>query len=78
MNWASWAPTIVAIVTAIFVTGQVTGRIKDQEKALDGHEQRLDGHDLKLENHALELVKINAFNEGYKAGMSKGHVVPRS
>lgn len=71
MNWAAWGPTIVAVVTAIFIAGQITGRIKDQEKTITDHHMRLGGHDTKLEDHGTRLAKAEAWREGYNAGRSK-------
>jgi hypothetical protein len=71
MDWAAWGPTIVAIVTAIFIAGQVTGRIKDQEKTLAHHDNRLDGHDLKLDAHSQSITRMESWTEGYNAGSSR-------
>jgi hypothetical protein len=68
MTWAAWGPTIVAIVTAIFIAGQITGRIKNQETTLVEHHDRLDGHDKKLEDHGLAIMEAKAWREGYNAG----------
>jgi hypothetical protein len=64
MDWAAWGPTIVAVVTAIFIAGQVTGRIKEQEKTLDGH-------DLKLESHGHSITRMESWTEGYNAGSGR-------
>lgn len=71
MTLAAWGPTIVAIVTAIFIAGQITGRIKDQEKTLLDHHDRLEGHDIKLEAHGLAIMEAKAWREGYNAGSKK-------
>ena len=71
MNWAAWGPTIVAIVTAIFIAGQVTGRIKDQEKTLVKHNQRLDEHDDDIVKLSERQSRSEAWREGYSAGRSK-------
>lgn len=71
MDWAAWGPTIVALFTAIFIAGQVTGRIKDQEKTLAEHHGRLDGHDNKLESHAISITRMEAWKEGYNAGSTR-------
>lgn len=71
MDWAAWGPTLVAIVTAIFIAGQVTGRIKEQEKTLEHHDERLDGHDLKLESHGQSITRMEAWTEGYNAGSGR-------
>ncbi|WP_348269740.1 hypothetical protein P8936_16455 [Edaphobacter paludis] len=61
----------MAIVTAIFIAGQVTGRIKDQEKTLAHHDNRLDGHDLKLDAHTQSITRMEAWTEGYNAGSGR-------
>lgn len=66
--WAAWAPAIIAVFTAIFISGQVTGRIKDQEKTLLNHDERLDGHDTTLGQHAIAIAKAESWREGYNAG----------
>ena len=71
MDWAAWGPTLVAIVTAIFIAGQVTGRIRSQEKTLAHHDNRLDGHDQKLESHGQSITRMEAWTDGYNAGRSK-------
>ncbi|MGH2505893.1 MAG: hypothetical protein ACRDHZ_00500 [Ktedonobacteraceae bacterium] len=71
MDWAAWGPTIVAVITAIFIAGQISGRIKDQEVTIKDHHDRLDGHDDKLETHAIQLTRIEAWKDGYNAGSRK-------
>jgi hypothetical protein len=68
MDWAAWGPTLVAIITAVFIAGQVSGRIKDQEKTLVEHHGRLDEHDVKLETHGNAITRMEAWKEGYNAG----------
>jgi len=71
VDWAAWGPTLVAIVTAIFIAGQVTGRIKDQEKTLAHHDERLDGHDTEIKDLGNRMTASEAWREGYNAGRSK-------
>jgi hypothetical protein len=71
MDWAAWGPTIVAVVTAIFIAGQVTGRIKAQEKTLANHDNRLDGHDQKLDAHGQSITRMESWTEGYNAGSGR-------
>jgi len=75
MNLAAWAPAIVtaviAIVTVVFISGQLTGRIEGQEKTLVKHNDRLDDHDDKLSEHSAELAGHKAWREGYNAGRSR-------
>ena len=69
--WAAWAPTIVAVLTAIFVSGQIAGRIKHQEEALKEHHARLDEHGETLVVHAVAIAENKAWREGYNAAMAK-------
>jgi hypothetical protein len=73
MNWPAWGPTIVAVVTAIFMLGQITGRIRDQETTLVNHNGRLDDHDEKLTDQAVAIAKLEAWREGYNAATRKPH-----
>lgn len=65
--WVAWAPTIVAVLTAIFVSGQIAGRIKHQEEAIKEHDDRLNGHDTKLELHSVAIATAEAWRKGYNA-----------
>ena len=67
MNWEGWGPTLVAIVTAIYMAGQITGRIKSQENTLKHHDERLNSHDAKLENQAERIARAESWSDGYKA-----------
>jgi hypothetical protein len=71
MNWAAWGPTIVAIVTAIFTAGLVTGRIRDQEKTLVDHHDRLNSHDTDIRSLSDRQARSEAWREGYSAGSTK-------
>ncbi len=65
---AAWGPTIVSVVTAIFLAGQLTGRIKGQEKTLSEHHDLLGEHEDRLNVHSVQLAEGKAWREGYNAG----------
>lgn len=67
MNWAAWGPTIIAVISAIFIAGQVSGRIKGQEKTLVLHNTRLNGHDEDIKALAIKAAKSEGWMEGYRA-----------
>jgi hypothetical protein len=71
MNWAAWGPTIVAIVTAIFTAGLLTGRIRNQETTLVEHRKWLLGHDVKFMDHGERLARAEAWSAGYAAATAK-------
>jgi hypothetical protein len=71
MDWSAWGPTVVAIVTAVFIAGQVTGRIKDQEKTLESHDVRLGNHDDTITEHSVAIAEGKAWRLGYSAGRGK-------
>lgn len=71
MDLAAWGPTIVAIISAIFIAGQVAGRIKDQEKTLKRHDDILDEHGTKIDEHSIAIAEGNAWRRGYDAARSK-------
>jgi ABC-type Fe3+-citrate transport system substrate-binding protein len=78
MNWASWGPTIVSIVTAIFIAGMMYGKQKD-------HTERLAAHDAKFDEVTdefdkvktriglgeVELAKLQSWRDGYNAATSR-------
>lgn len=64
-NLAAWAPTVVAIVVAVFTYGKYSSK-------LDAHGDRLDAHDDKFESHGehlqrvdIALVKLEQYNRGF-------------
>jgi hypothetical protein len=68
MNFAAWLPAIITLVSVIFIAGQVTGRIKDQEKTLEKHDGRLNAHDSTLIDHAVRIARSEGFTQGFNAG----------
>lgn len=68
MNWAAWGPTIIAVITAIFVFGKTAGRIDDQEKTLSQHHDRLGIVENKTIEHSIQIAEAKGWREGFKAG----------
>lgn len=79
---SAWVPAIITVVGWIFTLGLTVGRINSQEKTLVEHDDRLNGQDVKLENHAaatatklenhaIAIAKLEAWKEGYNAGVKK-------
>lgn len=64
MDWSAWGPTIVAVVTAIYMAGSYGRSVKD-------HDKRLDGHDEELKDLGTRMTASEAWTEGYNAGRSK-------
>lgn len=71
---AAWAPTAVAVITAIFIAGQITGRIKNQEQTLKDHHERFDDHEAKfdslgnrVDSLGNRMTAAEAWREGYNA-----------
>jgi hypothetical protein len=64
MDWGSWGPTIIAVVTAVFIAGAYADTIR-------GHSKRLDAHDTKLDDLGTRVTAAEAWREGYNAGRSK-------
>lgn len=66
--WAAWSPTIVTLLGVIFAAGQLTGRIKGQEKTLARHDEVLGEHEDRLNIHTVEIAESKAWRAGYNAG----------
>lgn len=71
MDWAAWGPTIVSIVTAIFIAGMMYGKIKDHDKVLLQHTEEIEGVKTRIGLGEIELAKLQAWRDGYNAATSK-------
>jgi hypothetical protein len=71
-TWAAWGPTLVAIVTAIFTAGLLTGRIRNQETTLVEHRKWLLRHDENFVEQGERLARAEAWSEGYAAAKKDG------
>lgn len=67
-TWAAWAPAIITLISVVFLAGQITGRIKDQEDTLKNHNDRLNDHDGRLGDLDVAVAKAESWREGYNAG----------
>lgn len=81
MNWAAWGPTIVSVVTMIFVAGMTYGRIKGQEVTLKRHDGELkenrdavenlrDEHGARIDTLELQAERSKGWREGFEMGKS--------
>lgn len=68
---SAWAPTIVTVITAIFILGGGWNKLTVLEKRVDEHDKlhaETEKHDTEQD---IALAKIEAFNEGLKVGRSE-------
>lgn len=68
MNWAAWAPAIVAVISALIVIGRTVGRIDDQEKTLEQHHNRIGIVENTTMQHSLQIAESKGWRDGFKAG----------
>lgn len=68
---SGWGPTIVSIVTMIFVAGMTYGRIRGQEVTLERHNNELKDHGVRIDTLETEAEKTKAWHEGFTAGVAK-------
>lgn len=66
-DFAMWLPAIITVLTAIFIAGQMTGRLKHHEEVIKDHDERLNDHDERLAAHGIALAEGKAWREGYNA-----------
>jgi hypothetical protein len=78
MDWAAWGPTIVSIITAVFIAGMMYGKQKDHTKLLDEHTEKFELVDNEFDKvktriglGEIELAKLQAWRDGYNAATSK-------
>lgn len=85
IEWAAWGPTIVSIVTAIFIAGMMYGKLKQHDKHLEHHDDefesmntRFDGEiealKIRLGLGEVELAKLQAWRDGYNAAIGRASV----
>ena len=68
VNWAAWGPTIVSVLTMIFVAGKTYGRINGQELTLKRHDNWLIEHDGKISTLQDQAIYAKAWREGFDTG----------
>jgi hypothetical protein len=71
MDWAAWGPTIVSLITAIFIAGMMYGKIKDHDGHLAKHDVELDTMLTRLNFGEIEIAKLQAWRDGYNAAACK-------
>lgn len=71
MDWAAWGPTIVSVVTAVFIAGMIYGKVKDHDRILKEHTDEIDAVKTRIGLGEIELAKLQAWRDGYNAATSK-------
>jgi hypothetical protein len=71
INWAAWIPTIFTVMSVFYLAGQLTGRIKDQEKVITDHHNKLTAHDEELGRHSISIAEAKAWRSGYDAATGR-------
>lgn len=66
-----WAPTIVSVLTMIFVAGKTYGRINGQEITLKRHEDALDDHGVRIDTLENQAARSKGWREGFEASEAK-------
>jgi hypothetical protein len=73
MDWAAWGPTVVSLVTAIFIAGMLYGKINDHDKHLVKHDEDFGSVFVRLSAGEVEVAKLQAWRDGYNAAASKSY-----
>jgi hypothetical protein len=71
IDWAAWGPTIVSLITAIFIAGMMYGKIKDHDGHLAKHDEELGTMLVRLGVGEIEVAKLQAWRDGYNAAAGK-------
>ena len=66
VNWAAWAPTIVTVITTIFLAGAMWNRQRDHSALLKIHS---DLHEEAREHNSAQDIALARLEE-WKAGFS--------
>ena len=69
-SWAVWIPAIITLLSVIYASGAIVGRIKDQEVTIAAHNEWLKSHDMRLGINEIAIAKGEAWRAGYDAGKS--------
>lgn len=78
MNWEAWGPTIISIITAIFVAGMLYGKQRDHTEHLANHDikfaevtDEFDQIKARIGLGEIELAKLQAWRDGYNAATNR-------
>lgn len=79
MNWAEAVTTVVMGLVTIFVVlwnsartdGRSAERLEGHERRLESHSTTLKEHGITLNAHEVAIVKLEAWNDGYRAGKDR-------
>lgn len=86
-NWSAWGPTIVSVVTAVFIAGMMYGKLKEHDKRLDQHDEEFDNSSARVDAEIealkgriglgeIELAKLQSWRDGYNAAVSRASAQP--
>ena len=64
MDLASWGPTLVAIITAVYIAGGYGRDLRSNTK-------RIDAHDVDIKDLGTRMTAAEAWRDGYNAGRAK-------
>jgi hypothetical protein len=71
MIWESWGPTLVSVITAIFMAGMMYGKIKDHGEHLARHDTEIEDVKTRLGAGEIEVAKLQSWRDGYNAASAK-------
>lgn len=64
-NLAAWAPTVVALIVAIFTYGKYSSRLDAHQDRLAAHDEKFEAHGDHLQRVDIALVKLEQYNRGF-------------
>lgn len=73
MNWEAWGPTIVSIVTAVFMAGMLYGKLKENSEKIDNLDTEMESIKVRVGLGEIELAKLQAWRDGYNAASNRLH-----
>lgn len=73
MNWAAWGPTIVSLVTAIFIAGMMNQKLKDHDQKFIVHDTEIEAVKVRVGLGEIEIAKLQAWRDGYNAASNRPH-----
>lgn len=71
MNWAEWGPTVVSIITAVFISGMIYGKVKDHEKKICNLDMEVEAIKVRIGLGEVELAKLQSWRDGYNAATNR-------
>ena len=71
IDWAAWGPSIVSVVTAIFIAGMMYGKQKDHDLHLAKHDTEIEDVKIRVVQGEIDIAKLQSWRDGYNAAVSK-------